>query len=76
MNILNQNKHEGNYYRPTTTDPLNTEFLYYSAVLKLFGPTLSQEGDRRYIIPWIRKLFRPEYQSSLLREKRNRYNLY
>ncbi|ERL93968.1 hypothetical protein D910_11253 [Dendroctonus ponderosae] len=59
-----------------TTDPLNTEFNYYSAVLKMFGPTLTKEGDRRYIIPWIRKLFRPEYHSSMLREKRNRYLVY
>ncbi|XP_066257516.1 uncharacterized protein [Euwallacea similis] len=64
------------FLRSTTTDPLNTEFQYYSAVLKMFGPALSREGDRRYIIPWIRKLFRPAYQSSLLREKRNRYLAY
>ncbi|XP_060531631.1 uncharacterized protein LOC132705192 [Cylas formicarius] len=57
----------------SATDPLNTEFLYYSAILKTLGPTLSHEDDRRHIIPWIRKLFRPEYQSTALREKRNKY---
>ncbi|XP_066154668.1 uncharacterized protein [Euwallacea fornicatus] len=62
--------------RPTITNPLNTEFQYYSAVLKMFGPALPREADRRFIIPWIRKLFRPAYQSSLLREKRNRYLAY
>ncbi|CAG9766628.1 unnamed protein product [Ceutorhynchus assimilis] len=62
--------------RAPTTDPLNTEFVYYSAVLRMFGPTLTKEGDRRYIIPWIRKLFRPEYHSSQLREKRNKYLAY
>ncbi|KAL1509548.1 hypothetical protein ABEB36_004262 [Hypothenemus hampei] len=59
--------------RPTTTDPLHTEMLYYNAILKIFVPTLTRENDRKCIIPWIRKLFRPEYQSSFLREKRNRY---
>ncbi|CAG9819671.1 unnamed protein product [Phaedon cochleariae] len=57
-------------------DPLNTEFLYYSSVLRILGPTLTKEDDRNYIIPWIRKLFRPEYHSSKLREKRNRYLAY
>ncbi|XP_076254959.1 uncharacterized protein LOC143192963 [Rhynchophorus ferrugineus] len=65
-----------NTVRLSTTDPLNTEFLYYSAVLKYIAPSLSHEGDRRNIIPWIRKLFRPEYQSSKLREKRNKYLSY
>ncbi|XP_030748243.1 uncharacterized protein LOC115876568 [Sitophilus oryzae] len=62
--------------RLATTDPLNTEFLYYSSVLRTLAPTLSQEGDRRNICPWIRKLYRPEYQSSKFREKRNRYLSY
>ncbi|VEN37046.1 unnamed protein product, partial [Callosobruchus maculatus] len=53
-------------------DPLNTEFLYYSSVLRVVGPTLTHENDRKVIIPWVRKLFRPEYHSSKLREKRNR----
>ncbi|KAJ8982709.1 hypothetical protein NQ317_004518 [Molorchus minor] len=51
-------------------DPLHTEFLYYSAALRILGPTLSNEADRAVIIPWVRKLFRPEYHSSKLREKR------
>nr|CAH7753598.1 unnamed protein product [Callosobruchus chinensis]CAH7754394.1 unnamed protein product [Callosobruchus chinensis] len=57
-------------------DPLNTEFLYYSSVLRVVGPTLTHENDRKVIIPWVRKLFRPEYHSSKLREKRNRYLAY
>ncbi|CAH1992630.1 unnamed protein product [Acanthoscelides obtectus] len=57
-------------------DPLNTEFLYYSSVLRVVGPTLTHESDRKLIMPWVRKLFRPEYHSSKLREKRNRYLAY
>ncbi|XP_023022037.1 uncharacterized protein [Leptinotarsa decemlineata] len=60
----------------TAQDPLNTEFLYYSAVLRILGPTLTHEADRRVVIPWVRKLFRPEYHSTRLREKRNRYLAY
>ncbi|KAG5897939.1 hypothetical protein JTB14_014052 [Gonioctena quinquepunctata] len=67
--------------QPSTTrtvqqDPLNTEFLYYSSVLRILGPTLTHEADRRVVIPWVRKLFRPEYHSTRLREKRNRYLAY
>uniref|UniRef100_A0A6P7H7Y8 Uncharacterized protein LOC114348298 n=1 Tax=Diabrotica virgifera virgifera TaxID=50390 RepID=A0A6P7H7Y8_DIAVI len=57
-------------------DPLNTEFLYYSAALRVLGPTLTQDLDRKVIIPWVKKLFRPEYHSSKLKEKRNRYLAY
>ncbi|KAJ8966870.1 hypothetical protein NQ314_003264 [Rhamnusium bicolor] len=28
-------------------DPLHTEFLYYSSVLRILGPTLTAENDRR-----------------------------
>ncbi|XP_045479357.1 uncharacterized protein LOC123684225 [Harmonia axyridis] len=55
---------------------LNSEFLYYSSVLKIIAPTLTSDADQDHVIPWIRKLFRPEYHSSSLREKRNRYLLY
>ncbi|XP_056644785.1 uncharacterized protein LOC130450433 [Diorhabda sublineata] len=57
-------------------DPMNTEFLYYSAALRVLGPTLTHEKDRKLIIPWVKKLFRPEYHSSKLKEKRNRYLAY
>ncbi|XP_018571602.1 vasodilator-stimulated phosphoprotein-like [Anoplophora glabripennis] len=56
-----------------TPDPLHAEFLYYTAVLRVLGPTITSESDRKTITPWIRKLFRPEYHSSKLRGKRNRY---
>lgn len=49
------------------------EFLYYGSVLKIVAPTLTNDSDKKLIAPWIKKLFRPEYQTSKLREKRNRY---
>lgn len=49
------------------------EFLYYGSVLKVVAPTLSNDHDKKLAMPWIQKLFRPEYQTSKLREKRNRY---
>lgn len=49
--------------------------MYYSAVLKILAPALSSEIERRKIVPWIKKLFRPEYHSSKFREKRNKYLL-
>ncbi|EFA02313.1 uncharacterized protein LOC664256 [Tribolium castaneum] len=59
---------------PTTNqDALSMEFLYYGSVLKVIAPTLSSDRDKEMALPWIRKLFRPEYQTSKLREKRNRY---
>ncbi|KAF5302906.1 hypothetical protein FQA39_LY02086 [Lamprigera yunnana] len=55
---------------------INSEFLYYTSVLRVIAPALTGDVDRQLIIPWITKLFRPEYHSSQLREKRNRYLLY
>lgn len=49
------------------------EFLYYGSVLKVVAPTLSSDPDKLLVTPWITKLFRPEYQTTKLREKRNRY---
>lgn len=49
------------------------EFLYYGSVLKVIAPTLTNDPDKALVTPWIKKLFRPEYQTSMLREKRNRY---
>ncbi|KAF2879031.1 hypothetical protein ILUMI_27125 [Ignelater luminosus] len=57
-------------------DAINSEFLYYSSVLKVLAPALTGESDRKMIIPWVRKLFRPEYHSSQFREKRNKYLLF
>ncbi|XP_025831310.1 uncharacterized protein LOC108740386 [Agrilus planipennis] len=57
-------------------DSLNSEFLYYSSILKVLAPAMSEEYQRQQIVPWIKKLFRPEYHSSKFREKRNRYLLY
>lgn len=54
-------------------DALNTEFVYYSAVLKILSPTIGNEKLRNTTRLWIKKLFRPEYHSSKLREKRNQY---
>ncbi|KAJ9588126.1 hypothetical protein L9F63_018484 [Diploptera punctata] len=54
-------------------DPLITEFIYYSAMLKLLGTALTSEANRCRVIPWIRKLFGPEYQVEMFRTKRNKY---
>lgn len=53
-------------------DPLHSEFLYYCALLKEFAPLLTEDIDRRKIIMWIKKLFRPEYHTALFKDKRNR----
>lgn len=53
--------------------PIDTEFLYYSALLKELAPKLTEENDRQKLIAWIKKIFRPEYHSSLLKIKRNKY---
>ncbi|KAL3266148.1 hypothetical protein HHI36_010333 [Cryptolaemus montrouzieri] len=55
---------------------LNSEFLYYSSVLKIIAPTLTNTVEQEQAIPWIRKLFRPEYHATNLKEKRNKYLLY
>ncbi|XP_017774750.1 PREDICTED: uncharacterized protein LOC108561364 [Nicrophorus vespilloides] len=57
-------------------DTLNSEFLYYSSVLKILAATLTNELDKQKIVPWAKKLFRPEYHSSQFREKRNKYLLH
>ncbi|CAH0560255.1 unnamed protein product [Brassicogethes aeneus] len=57
---------------PLSTDPFTTEFMYYTSVLKILAP-FSNANDRYLAIPWIRKLFRPEYHTTKLREKRNRF---
>ncbi|XP_022900610.1 uncharacterized protein [Onthophagus taurus] len=56
-------------------DLLNSEFMYYSSVLKVVAPAVSSDLERQKILPWVQKLFRPEYQTSPLREKRNKYLL-
>lgn len=53
-------------------NPINTEFLYYSALLKELASVLTEEKDRQRFISWIKKIFRPEYHSTLLKLKRNR----
>ncbi|GLV35468.1 hypothetical protein CBL_01383 [Carabus blaptoides fortunei] len=63
-------------YQAVKPDAVNTEYLYYSSAIREMGPALTNEIDRQLIIPWVRKLFRPEYNSSLLRDKRNKYLLY
>ncbi|KAB0799677.1 hypothetical protein PPYR_07557 [Photinus pyralis] len=57
-------------------DPINSEFLYYSSVLRVIALALTGDVDRQLVIPWVRKLFRPEYHSAQFREKRNKYLLY
>lgn len=42
-------------------------------MLRSAAPSISIDADRQLVTPWIRKLFSPEYQSSKLKEKRNRY---
>lgn len=60
-------------FRPTMKwDLLNSEFMYYSSVLKVVAPAVSSDLERQKILPWVQKLFRPEYQTSPLREKRNK----
>lgn len=49
------------------------EFIYYGSLLKAVAPTLSCDVDKELASPWIKKLFRPEYQTSKLKDKRNRY---
>ncbi|XP_067012292.1 uncharacterized protein [Anabrus simplex] len=56
-------------------DSLNTEFVYYSATLKNLAPALTSDKQRRMVVPWLDKLFGPEYHSTHLRAKRNRYLL-
>ncbi|RZC37152.1 uncharacterized protein BDFB_011118, partial [Asbolus verrucosus] len=58
---------------PLNQDALSMEFLYYGSVLKVVAPTLSNDADKQLVTPWIRKLFRPEYQTTKLKDKRNRY---
>lgn len=62
-----------NKYQVVKPDAVNSEYLYYSSTIREMGPALTNETDRQLIIPWVRKLFRPEYHSTLLREKRNKY---
>lgn len=54
----------------------NTEFVYYSATLREVAPRLTSDVDRQAVIPWLRKLFRPEYHTSRFRTKRNKFLLY
>uniref|UniRef100_A0A8D8ZA53 DUF4485 domain-containing protein n=1 Tax=Cacopsylla melanoneura TaxID=428564 RepID=A0A8D8ZA53_9HEMI len=55
---------------------LDTEFIYYSILLKNLVPSISNEKDRTNIKAWVERLFSPEYQSCLFNEKRNKYLLH
>ncbi|KAI4462585.1 hypothetical protein MML48_4g00013168 [Holotrichia oblita] len=74
---LSQVLHSSNLNRAfAKPDILNTEFMYFSAVLKVVAPAVSTDDNRQKVVPWIHKLFRPEYHSTPFREKRNKYLLY
>nr|CAD7569126.1 unnamed protein product [Timema californicum] len=60
---------------PYNPDSFNNEFVYYSTTLKHLAPSLTREEDRRTVIPWVKKLFGPEYHSPRFKGKRNRYLL-
>lgn len=53
-------------------DSLNTEFIYYSTVLKDILPAMSKIEDKNALLPWVGRLYAPEYHSTALRSKRNR----
>lgn len=55
---------------------LDTEFIYYSMLIKNLVPSISNEKDRANIKLWVERLFGPEYQSCLFNEKRNKYLLH
>ncbi|KAI5711138.1 hypothetical protein M8J76_012672 [Diaphorina citri] len=55
---------------------LDTEFIYYSMLIKNLVPSISNEKDRTTIKAWVERLFGPEYQSCLFNEKRNKYLLH
>ncbi|CAH1398329.1 unnamed protein product [Nezara viridula] len=57
-------------------DSLNTEFIFYMGAIKELLPAMSVYGDRIKVLPWIKKLAAPEYQTSRLRTKRNKYLLH
>lgn len=54
-------------------DSVNIEFVYYTSMIKKFAPSLSKEKDKEKVIPWIRKLYAPEYATEFFKIKRNRY---
>lgn len=54
-------------------DSINIEFVYYTAMLKKFAPSLSKEKDKEKVIPWVRKLYAAEYATEFFKVKRNRY---
>ncbi|XP_073999838.1 uncharacterized protein isoform X2 [Rhodnius prolixus] len=56
-------------------DSLNTEFIYYSTVLKDILPAMSKIEDKNALLPWVGRLYAPEYHSTALRSKRNRHLL-
>uniref|UniRef100_T1H9X1 DUF4485 domain-containing protein n=1 Tax=Rhodnius prolixus TaxID=13249 RepID=T1H9X1_RHOPR len=56
-------------------DSLNTEFIYYSTVLKDILPAMSKIEDKNALLPWVGRLYAPEYHSTALRSKRNSLNL-
>lgn len=55
---------------------LDTEFIYYSMLLKTLVPSITNEKDRESVKQWVERLFGPEYQSCLFNEKRNKYLLH
>ncbi|RZF34270.1 hypothetical protein LSTR_LSTR010244 [Laodelphax striatellus] len=67
---------ELNIYDYEHLNALNTEFIYYSTTLKAVAPTMSSVSMRAKLVPWIKKLFGPEYQACFFQDKRNKYLLY
>ncbi|KAK6630357.1 hypothetical protein RUM44_005024 [Polyplax serrata] len=74
---------ESNSIKPSPTpskssslDVLNTEFIYYGAVLRNYLPALSRESDKTTAGLWMKKLYGPLYCSTVLKPKRNKYVLY
>uniref|UniRef100_A0A0K8S477 DUF4485 domain-containing protein n=1 Tax=Lygus hesperus TaxID=30085 RepID=A0A0K8S477_LYGHE len=56
-------------------DSLNTEYLYYTVLLKNVIPMMSRRQDRKRVATWVEKLASPAYQTARLRVKRNKYML-
>ncbi|KAF6213073.1 hypothetical protein GE061_010787 [Apolygus lucorum] len=56
-------------------DSLNTEYLYYTVLLKNVIPMMSRRQDRKKVTKWVEKLSSPAYQTARLRVKRNKYML-
>lgn len=55
---------------------LDTEFIYYSMLVKNLVPGITNEKDKANVKLWVERLFGPEYQSSFFNEKRNKFLLH